>query len=205
VVHEESIKKVYDDILDRFNRIDILINAAGGNMPGATISAGRNIFDLDIEQFKNVTDLNLNGTVLPTLIFSRAMAEQKSGSIINISSVAAQQAVTRVMGYSAAKAAVENFTRWMAIEMAHKFGNGIRVNAIAPGFFLTSQNNSLLTNPDGSLTERGRTIIARTPFKRFGEPDELVGAVLFLSSDASAFVTGTVIAVDGGFSVFSGV
>ncbi len=142
---------------------------------------------------------------MPTLIFGRSMAEQKKGSIINISSMAAYRAITRVVGYSAAKAAIDNFTRWMAVEMALKFGNGIRVNAIAPGFLLTKQNKHLLTNEDGSLTERAKTIIGITPFKRFGEPEEIIGTTLWLASDASKFVTGTIIPVDGGFSAFSGV
>ncbi len=205
VLDEENIREANNQILDRFKRIDILINAAGGNMSGATIGVDQNIFDLEMEQFRKVTDLNLNGTVLPTLIFGKSMAGPKSGSIINISSMASYRAITRVVGYSAAKAAVDNFTRWLAVEMAQKFGSGIRVNAIAPGFLLTEQNRALLTNADGSLTERGKTIINLTPFKRFGDPDELVGTVLWLASDASKFVTGTIIPIDGGFSAFSGV
>ncbi|MDZ7288793.1 MAG: SDR family oxidoreductase [candidate division KSB1 bacterium] len=205
VLDQECIQNVNKQILAKFKRIDILINAAGGHIPGAIIGVDQNVFDLNMEQFKKVTDLNLHGTVLPTLIFGKAMADQKSGAIINVSSMASQRAITRAVGYSAAKAAIENFTRWMAVEMALKFGNGIRVNAIAPGFLLTEQNRALLTNPDGSLTERGKTIINLTPFKRFGEPEELIGTVLWLASDASKFVTGTVIAIDGGFSAFSGV
>lgn len=205
VLDEENIREANRQILDRFAGIDILINAAGGNIPGATIGLDQNIFDLAMEQFKKVTDLNLNGTVLPTLIFGRSMSQRKCGSIINISSMASYRAITRVVGYSAAKAAVDNFTRWMAVEMAQKFGDGIRVNGIAPGFFLTEQNRTLLLNADGSVTERGKTIMNITPFKRFGNPDELIGAVLWLASDASKFVTGTIIAVDGGFSAFCGV
>lgn len=205
VLEEENIQDVNKEILDRFSRIDILINAAGGNIPGATIGIDQSIFDIEINQFEKVTDLNLKGTVMPTLIFGRSMAEQKKGSIINISSMAAYRAITRVVGYSAAKAAIDNFTRWMAVEMALKFGNGIRVNAIAPGFLLTKQNKHLLTNEDGSLTERAKTIINITPFKRFGEPEEIIGTALWLASDASKFVTGTIIPVDGGFSAFSGV
>jgi len=205
ILDEENIKKVKNEILDQFKRIDILINAAGGNMPGATVGVDQTIFDIKMDDFKKVTDLNLNGTVLPTLIFGKAMTEQKSGSIVNISSMAAQRVLTRVVGYSAAKAAIDIFTKWMAVEMAQKFGNGIRVNAIAPGFLLTEQNRTLLTNPDGSLTERGHKIIDMTPFKRFGEPEELVGTVLWLAGDASKFVTGAVIPIDGGFSAFSGV
>jgi NAD(P)-dependent dehydrogenase (short-subunit alcohol dehydrogenase family) len=204
VLSEEQLKKTNDAILRQFGRIDILINAAGGNMPEATIGIDQSVFDLQFVDFKKVTDLNFYGTVLPTLVFGKSMANQKSGSIINISSMATQRAITRVVGYSAAKAAIDNFTRWMAVEMAQKFGNGIRVNAIAPGFFLTDQNKSLLTNKDGALTERGKTILAMTPFNRFGEPDELIGTVLWLASNASTFVTGTIIPVDGGFSAFSG-
>ncbi len=205
VLDEENIKNVNEEILNRFSRIDILINAAGGNIPGATIGIEQSIFDIEINQFEKVTDLNLKGTVMPSLIFGKSMAEQKKGSIINISSMAAYRAITRVVGYSAAKAAIDNFTRWMAVEMALKFSNGIRVNAIAPGFLLTKQNKHLLTNEDGSLTERAKTIISITPFKRFGEPDEIIGTALWLASDASKFVTGTIIPVDGGFSAFSGV
>jgi NAD(P)-dependent dehydrogenase (short-subunit alcohol dehydrogenase family) len=205
VLDEENIKDVNQEVLDKFKRIDILINAAGGNMPGATIGVDQSIFDLKIDAFQKVTDLNLNGTVLPTLIFGKSMTEQKFGSIINISSMSALTAISRIVGYSAAKAAVDNFTRWMAVEMAQKFGNGIRVNAIAPGFLLTDQNRTLLTNKDGSLTDRGKTIINMTPFKRFGEPEELIGSILWLAGGASKFVTGTVIPIDGGFSVFSGV
>lgn len=205
VLNEENIKEVNEEILKKFDHIDILINAAGGNMPGATIGVDQNIFDLDIKEFQKVTDLNLTGTVLPTLTFAKSMVEQKSGSIINISSMVSFRAITRVVGYSAAKAAVDNFTRWMAVEVATKFGNGLRVNAIAPGFLLTEQNKTLLTKDDGSLTERGKSIIDITPFKRFGEPDELIGTAIWLASDASKFVTGTIIPIDGGFSIFSGV
>ena len=205
VLEEDNIRNANREILKKFSRIDILINAAGGNIPGATIGIDQSIFDIEIKQFEKVTDLNLKGTVMPTLIFGRSMAEQKKGSVINISSMAAYRAITRVVGYSAAKAAIDNFTRWMAVEMALKFGNGIRVNAIAPGFLLTKQNKHLLTNEDGSLTERAKTIIGITPFKRFGEPEEIIGTALWLASDASKFVTGTIIPVDGGFSAFSGV
>jgi len=205
VLDEENIREVNNQIVTKFNRIDVLINAAGGNMTKATIGIGQNIFDMNINEFRKVTDLNLIGTVLPTMIFGKTMADQKSGSIINISSMASTRVITRVVGYSAAKAGVENFTRWMAVEMAHKFGSKIRVNAIAPGFLLTDQNKNLLTHKDGTLTERGKTIIDITPFKRFGEPDELIGTALWLASNASAFVTGIIIPIDGGFLAFSGV
>lgn len=205
VLDRDDLEEVKEKIINQFGRIDILVNAAGGNMPGATIGIDQSIFDLKIEEFDKVTNLNFDGTVLPTLVFGKVMTNQKSGSIINISSMATFRAITRVVGYSAAKAAVDNFTKWMSVELAFKFGNGIRVNAIAPGFLLTDQNRSLLNNEDGSLTQRGEDIIKMTPFKRFGEPEELVGSVLWLASDASKFVTGTIIPIDGGFSVFSGV
>ena len=205
VLDEANLIEIRKTILAKYDRIDILINTAGGNLSKATLEIDQSFFDLKIEQFKKVTDLNLNGTVLPTLIFGKIMADQRSGSIINISSMASFKAISRVVGYSAAKAAIDNFTRWMAVELAEKFGNGIRVNAIAPGFILTEQNRTLLTNPDGSVTPRGRQIIRMTPFKRFGNPDDLVGTVIWLASDASQFVTGTVIPVDGGFSISSGV
>jgi NAD(P)-dependent dehydrogenase (short-subunit alcohol dehydrogenase family) len=205
VLNEASIKVTHQKILEKYKQIDILVNAAGGNMPGATVELDQTVFDLQIDQLKKVIDLNLYGTILPTIVFGKTMAEQKNGSIINISSMASYRAITRVMGYSVAKAAVDNFTKWMAVELAQKFGNGIRVNAIAPGFLITNQNKTLLTNEDGSLTERGKAIINVTPFKRFGEPEELVGTVIWLASDAAKFVTGITVPIDGGFSVFSGV
>ena len=205
VLDEKNIRKVNSQILKKFNHLDILINAAGGHIPGAVVGIDQTIFDITIDDFEKVTRLNLFGTVLPTLIFGNSMADQGFGSIINISSMATQRAISRAAGYSAAKAAVENFTRWLAVELAQKFGEGIRVNAIAPGFLLTDQNRRLLTNPDGSLTERGKTIINITPFRRFGNPEELIGTVLWLASDASKFITGAIIPVDGGFSAYSGV
>jgi NAD(P)-dependent dehydrogenase (short-subunit alcohol dehydrogenase family) len=205
VLDEESIQNAQTAILNEYGRIDILVNAAGGNMPGATIDVDQTIFDLKIENYKKVLDLNLNGTVMPTLIFGKTMAEQKSGSIINISSMAVSRSITRVVGYSSAKAAVENFTRWMAVELGLKYGGAVRVNAIAPGWLITDQNRTLLTNPDGSFTDRGNTVIDLTPFKRFGDPSELVGSILFLASDAAKFITGVIIPIDGGFSSFSGV
>jgi NAD(P)-dependent dehydrogenase (short-subunit alcohol dehydrogenase family) len=205
VLDEDNLNSANDKILERFGKIDILINAAGGHVPGAVIGENQSVFDLKISEFKKVTNLNLNGTVLPTLIFGKTMAKQKRGSVINISSMTSFRTISRAVGYSAAKAAVDNFTKWMAVELAQKFGNGIRVNAIAPGFLLTSQNRALLTNEDGSLTERGKMIINMTPFKRFGEPEELIGTVIWLASDASKFVTGSIIPIDGGFSIYSGV
>ena len=205
VTDKERLLEVRDAILQKWGKIDVLINAAGGNMPGATIGPNQNIFDLQMADFSTVVALNLDGSVLPSLVFGETMAAQGKGSIINISSMTATRAITRVVGYSASKAAIENFTKWMATEMALKFGGAIRVNAIAPGFFIGNQNRALLTNEDGSYTQRGETIIAHTPMKRFGEAEELHGAVHWLLSDAASFVTGTIIPIDGGFGAYSGV
>lgn len=203
VLIQESLEEAAAKIKEKYGRIDVLINAAGGNMAGATIPPDKTIFDLDIDAFKKVVDLNLFGTIIPTMVFAKMMVEQKKGSIINISSESAIRPLTRVVGYSASKAAVTNFTKYLATELATKFGEGLRVNAMAPGFFLTEQNRSLLTNPDGSLTDRGEKIVAHTPFGRFGEPDELFGTLHWLASDASKFVTGTLIVIDGGFDAFA--
>ena len=205
VLDEAKLKEMRNFILREYGRIDILVNGAGGNVKGATISPEQTFFDLNLDDFDKVNQLNFKGTVLPTLIFGKVMAEEKEGSIINISSMAAQQALTRVMGYSAAKAAVDNFTKWLAVEMAHKYGDGIRVNAIAPGFFIGEQNRDLLLKEDGSLTDRGQTIVDQTPMKRFGKPEELQGVANWLAGDQSSFVTGIVVPVDGGFGAFSGV
>ena len=205
VLQKTQLEEAREKILSQFGKIDVLINAAGGNMPGATISPDQTIFDLDMADFEKVNQLNLNGSVIPSLVFGKTMADQQSGVIINLSSMAADRIITRVAGYSASKAAITNFTKWMAVEMAQKFGEGIRVNAIAPGFFIGNQNRALLTNADGSYTERGNTIIQNTPMGRFGEAEELIGATLFLCSDAAKFITGVVLPVDGGFSSFSGV
>lgn len=205
VLDKQSVKKANEKITDHWGTVDILINAAGGNMPGATINPDQTFLDMDDEALEKVIDLNFKGTYLPSKVFAESMISKKEGVIINISSMAAQQAITRVMGYSAAKSAVDNFTRSLAIETALKYGDGIRVNAIAPGFFVGSQNRDLLLNADGSLTARGQTIIDNTPMKRFGEAEELIGTAIWLCSSASTFVTGTVIPVDGGFSAFSGV
>ena len=205
ILDEQSLREAKSQIISDFGKIDILLNIAGGNLPGATIAPDKTIFNLSIDDFKKVTDLNLNGTVLPSLVFGEAMADQKNGVIINYSSMAVERVITRVAGYSASKAAMENFTRWMAVEMAMKFGEGVRVNAIAPGFFIGKQNRALLTNEDGSYTERGNDIIRNTPMGRFGEVEELNGVIHFLCSDAAKFITGIVLPVDGGFSAFSGV
>jgi NAD(P)-dependent dehydrogenase (short-subunit alcohol dehydrogenase family) len=205
VLEETSLKTVAAQIQAQWGNIDILVNCAGGNRKGATIMPEQTVFDLSMDDFSKVTDLNLKGTVLPTLVFGKVMAAQKKGCIVNISSMAAQQALTRVVGYSASKAAIDNFTKWMAVEMCQKFGSGIRVNAIAPGFFIADQNRDLLLQKNGQLTARGQTIIDATPAKRFGEPEELVSTLLWLCSDDSSFVTGIIVPVDGGFSAFSGV
>ncbi len=205
VLNRESLDKAAHHIRQQFGPIDLLINAAGGNQKGATVLPQHSIFDLDAKVFQSVVDLNLTGTLLPTQVFAKDMAEKRSGCIVNVSSMAAYRPLTRVVGYAAAKAAISNFTQWLAVEMATKYGEGIRVNAIAPGFFLTEQNRELLTLPDGSLTDRGKQIIAHTPFARFGQPEELVGTLLWLCSDASRFVTGTIIPVDGGFHAYAGV
>lgn len=205
VLDKEKVEETCEEILKEWGRIDVLLNIAGGNLPGATIGEDQTIFDLAMDDFNKVTKLNLNGTVIPSIVFGKVMANQKEGIIINYSSMAVQRTITRVAGYSASKAAMENFTRWMSVEMATKFGDKIRVNAIAPGFFIGNQNRKLLLNDDGSYTSRGETIIKNTPMGRFGDAEELNGAIHFLCSDASKFVTGVVIPVDGGFNAFSGV
>lgn len=203
VMNEAKVQENCDEIIARYGRIDALLNAAGGNMAGAVIAPEGNFFDLKVDAFRTVLDLNLTGTVIPTQVFLRPMVEAGKGSIINFSSMAAFRPITRVCGYAAAKAGISNFTAFMANEVATKFTPGIRVNAIAPGFFVTNQNRALLTNPDGSLTARGESVIRQTPFKRFGKPEELCGTIQYLISDASSFVTGTVAVVDGGFNAFA--
>ena len=203
VMNAETVQKNCYEIVAKYGRVDTLLNAAGGNMPGATIAPDKTFFDLDAAQFSRVLELNLTGTVIPTQIFLKPMVKQGKGAIINFSSMAAFRPMTRVCGYAAAKAGISNFTAYMATECAKKFGEGIRVNAIAPGFFITEQNRSLLTNPDGSYTQRGQDVIRQTPFGRMGDPDELCGTIHYLMSDASKFVTGTVAKVDGGFDVFA--
>ena len=203
VLNVEVVRKNCEDILAKYGRVDTLLNAAGGNMPGATIPPDKTIFDLQPDQFQTVLDLNLTGTVIPTQIFLEPMVKQGKGAVINFSSMAAFRPMTRVVGYAAAKAGISNFTAYMATECAKKFGEGIRVNAIAPGFFLTEQNRTLLTNPDGSYTQRGQDVIRQSPFGRMGEPEELCGTIHYLMSVASKFVTGTVAVVDGGFNIFA--
>ncbi len=205
VLNATDLLAAKEVVLKEFGTIDILVNAAGGNLPGAVIMPEQSFFDLKMDEFEKVVDLNLTGTVLPCKVFGEEMAKRKKGVIINIASMASLRPITRVVGYSASKAAVDNFTHWLAIEMAKKFGEGIRVNAIAPGFFITEQNRKLLTNPDGTYTLRGESAIRQTPFARFGLPEELVGTLIWLCSDASKFVTGVTVPVDGGFNVFCGV
>lgn len=203
VMDQATVQGNCDEILARYGKVDALLNAAGGNMPGATIAPTGTFFDVKVEDFERVLNLNLTGTVIPTQVFLRPMVEAGQGSIVNFSSMAAFRPMTRVLGYAAAKAGISNFTAFMANEVATKFTSGIRVNAIAPGFFLTNQNRALLTNPDGTLTERGQDVIRQTPFKRFGRPEELCGTIQYLISDAASFVTGTVAVVDGGFNSFA--
>jgi len=205
VLDVSDLKETREAIIKKWGKIDILINAAGGNLPGATLTEEQSVFDMKIEDFQKVTDLNLNGTVYPCLVFGEAMAKQGEGSIVTVSSMATYSAITRVPGYSVAKTGINIFTQWMAMEMATKFGEKIRVNAIAPGFFIGDQNRNVLINPDGTYTERSNKVLARTPMKRFGDIKELNGAVQFLCSDAASFVTGVILPIDGGFSSFSGV
>ena len=191
-----SLEKVAEEVVAKWGKIDILLN---------TLEPDQHFYDMDISCWEKVTNLNMNGTVYPSMIFGKVMAKQGKGCIINVSSMAAYSAITRVPGYSAAKTAVANFTQWLASEMALKYGDGIRVNAIAPGFFIGDQNRRVLINPDGSLTDRSKKVLAKTPMKRFGDIKELNGAVHFLCSEAASFVTGAMLPIDGGFSAFSGV
>jgi NAD(P)-dependent dehydrogenase (short-subunit alcohol dehydrogenase family) len=192
-------------IVAQWGQLDVLVNAAGGNMAPATLAPGQSFFDLPVEGMKQVIDLNLQGTLLPSQVFGAALARAGGGCIVNISSMAAARAMTRVVGYGIAKAGVENATRWLAVELARSFGGRLRVNAIAPGFFIGEQNRALLLNPDGSLTARGQLVIDHTPAGRFGEPEELLSTLIWLCSPGARFVNGIVVPVDGGFSAFSGV
>ena len=206
VLDVETLHQANETIQAEFGAVDILINAAGGNHPSATTKPDLSFFDLPLDALRYVSDLNLLGTILPCQIFGRGMAERGEGVILNVSSMNAFRPLTRIPAYSAAKAAINNFTQWLAVHMAQEYSPRIRVNAIAPGFFLTEQNRFLLTDKDsGKLTERGESILAHTPMSRFGTPEDLLGATMWLISPASAFVTGAVIPIDGGFSAFSGV
>jgi NAD(P)-dependent dehydrogenase (short-subunit alcohol dehydrogenase family) len=205
VLQKDQLQAVRDTVIAQWGRIDILINAAGGNTPDAVVPPDKTVFDMPLEALRFVLDLNLVGTLLPSQVFGELMAEQKAGCIVNISSMAAQRPLTRVVAYAAAKAAVDNFTQWLAVELMRKYGPGLRVNAIAPGFFIGEQNRRLLLNEDNTLTARGQTIIDHTPAGRFGEPDELIGTLIWLCSAAAKFVNGVVVPVDGGFNAFGGV
>jgi len=203
VTEKEQLEYCNSEILKQYGYIDTLINAAGGNMPGAIIAPDKTIFDLDLEELKKVIDLNLFGTILPTLVFAKSMVDNGQGNIINMASMSSYRPLTRVMGYGIAKAAIVNFTHYMAGELSIKFGDKFRVNAVAPGFFITTQNHDLMICNDGSYSQRAKSIIAHTPFRRFGEVDELLGIIHYLISGASTFVNGSVIEVDGGFNSFS--
>jgi NAD(P)-dependent dehydrogenase (short-subunit alcohol dehydrogenase family) len=205
VLDEAQLINAREKIISIYGRIDGLVNAAGGNIPVGVLPPERDVFDLNIEGVKTAMDLNVWGTIIPVQIFGPEIAKSGSGSIVNISSVSTHQAVTRVLGYSMGKTAVDCYTKWFALEMANRYGDAIRMNSIMPGFFLTEQNRTLLTASDGILTQRGNDIIRQTPFKRFGNPEELIGALIWLLSDASKFVTGSIITVDGGFTINSGV
>ena len=204
VLDTDRLRAARDELLAAWGRVDVLVNAAGGNVARAR-SDGVPPFGIPMDAFDEVLRLNLHGAVVPSLVFGEAMARQGKGSIVNISSMAAIQAISGTMGYSIAKAGIDNFTRWLAVDLARQCGEGLRVNAIAPGFFLGHQIRAVLINPDGSYTARSQRIIAKTPMGRFGASDELNGTLLYLCSDAASFVTGVVIPVDGGFSAFSGV
>lgn len=203
VLQEEVLEGNLKDILAAYGTIDILLNAAGGNMGPANVQPDQTIEDLDIGAMKRVCELNIFGTVIPTKVFVRPMVRQKKGAIVNFCSMSSFRPLTRVAGYGIAKAGMASWTQWLSGELALKFGEGIRVNAIAPGFLLTNQNRSLLTNPDGSLTDRSHKILGHTPFGRFLEADELVGTLHYLCCEASKGVTGTIAAVDGGFNTFT--
>jgi NAD(P)-dependent dehydrogenase (short-subunit alcohol dehydrogenase family) len=205
VLDEQALCDVRDQIIANYGKMDGLVNAAGGNVPEGNLSPDKDVFDLNIDGTKEALALNIWGTVMPVQIFGPVIAKTGAGSIINISSVSSKRPLTRVLGYAMGKAALDCYTKWFAVEMANRYGDSIRINSIVPGFFLTAQNKNLLTNEDGSLTSRGSSIIAHTPFKRFGQPSELNGALIWLLSDASKFVTGMEIGVDGGFMINSGV
>ncbi len=205
VLDEAQLQIAKQQVLDKFGKIDGLVNAAGGNMPEGVLQPNESVFALNIEGMKKTMDINLWGTIIPTQIFGEAIAQTGNGSIVNISSMNSKRAITKVLGYNMGKAAVDCYNQWFAVEMANRYGDKLRMNALAPGFFLTEQNRYLLTKKEGGYTERGESVIKQTPFKRFGNPDELKGALVWLLSDASKFVTGSMICVDGGFSIFGGV
>jgi len=205
VMDEAQLQVCKEQVLQAFGRIDGLVNAAGGNMPDGVLQPDQDIFSMSIDGMRRTMDINLWGTIIPTQVFGDAIAKTGKGSIVNISSMNSKRAITKVLGYNMGKAAVDCYNQWFAVELANRYGDAIRMNALAPGFFLTEQNRYLLTKKEGGYTERGEKVITQTPFKRFGNPDELQGALVWLLSDASAFVTGSMICVDGGFSIFGGV
>ena len=205
VMDVAQLQAAKEKILQAFGRIDGLVNAAGGNMPEGVLQPDEDIFTMNLEGMKKVMDINVWGTVIPTQVFGEAIAKTGRGSVVNISSMNSKRAITKVLGYNMGKAAIDCYNQWFSVELANRYGDKIRMNALAPGFFLTEQNRSLLTTPDGGYTDRGGLVIKQTPFKRFGHPDELKGALVWLLSDASQFVTGAMICVDGGFSIFGGV
>lgn len=205
VLDEKQVTAAKNEVLQKWGKIDGLINAAGGNVPESVVSPDQDLFSVKVDDIKKAADLNIYGTVIPTHIFGQEMAKNKKGVILNISSLAAQRPLTRVVGYTLAKAAIQAYTQWMAVEMAQRYGDGIRVNALAPGVFLTVQNKNLLIKPDGSYSDRTMQFINNTPFRRLGDPEELTGTVIWLMSDASKFVNGEVVLVDGGFNAYSGV
>jgi NAD(P)-dependent dehydrogenase (short-subunit alcohol dehydrogenase family) len=205
VLKEDELVAAREQILNAYGKIDGLVNGAGGNMPAGVVQPEDDIFNMNLDGLKQVLDLNLWGTIIPTQVFGSEIAKTGKGSIVNISSMTSQSVITKVLGYSIGKTAVDSYTKWFAVELANRYGDQIRMNSVAPGFFLTEQNRTLLTNPDGSYTERGNLVLKNTPYKRYGHPSELLGALIYLLSDASGFVTGTNINVDGGFSIFSGV
>jgi NAD(P)-dependent dehydrogenase (short-subunit alcohol dehydrogenase family) len=205
VLDEGQLIQAKEKLMDRFGRLDGLVNAAGGIMPQGVLQPDEDIFKMNLAGMKTTMELNIWGTVIPTQVFGESLAKTGKGSIVNISSMNSKRAVTKVLGYNMGKAAMDCYNQWFAVELANRYGDAIRMNAIAPGFFLTEQNRNLLTKPEGGYTPRGESVIKQTPFKRFGNPDELIGALVWLLSDASAFVTGSMVSVDGGFSIFSGV
>lgn len=205
VLNQEQLIAAKDKVLQAFGKIDGLVNAAGGNMPEGVLQPEEDVFSMNIDGMKKVMDINLWGTVIPTQVFGDAIAKSGKGSIVNISSMNSKRAITKVLGYNMGKAAVDCYTQWFAVELARRHGDKVRMNALAPGFFLTEQNRYLLTKKEGGYTERGELVIRQTPFARFGQPEELQGALVWLLSDASQFVTGAMICVDGGFSIFGGV
>ena len=205
VMNEAELTAAKQKMLDNFGRLDGLVNGAGGNIPEGILQPADDLFNMNLAGMRKAMDLNTWGTIIPTQVFGEAIAQTGKGSIVNISSMNSKRAITKVLGYNIGKAAVDCYNQWFAVELANRYGDAIRMNALAPGFFLTEQNRNLLTKAEGGYTERGELAIKQTPFKRFGHPDELIGALVWLLSDASKFVTGAMICVDGGFSIFGGV